>query len=147
MKKAFSEVTEEEKKDMPLYPIGVVAELIGITDQTIRLYEKHGLIKPARRKRNRFYSENDLKWIQCIRDLIHNKKISIQGIKKLLDYAPCWDLTGCPEKEREKCSAFIERVKPCWELNKSICKKGSPKICENCVVYLSENIKKEQIKT
>ena len=147
MKKAFSEVTEEEKKDMPLYPIGVVAELIGITDQTIRLYEKHGLIKPARRKRNRFYSENDLKWIQCVRDLIHNKKISIQGIKKLLDYAPCWDLTGCPEKEREKCSAFIERVKPCWELNKSICKKGSPKICENCVVYLSKNIKKEQIKT
>jgi len=147
MKKVFSEVTEEEKKDMPLYPIGVVAELIGITDQTIRLYERHGLIKPARRKRNRFYSENDLQWIQCIRDLIHNKKISIQGIKKLLDYAPCWDLTGCPEKEREKCSAFIERVKPCWELNKSICKKGSPKICENCVVYLSENIKKEQIKT
>jgi MerR family transcriptional regulator/heat shock protein HspR len=143
MKKVFSEVTEEEKKDMPLYPIGVVAELIGITDQTIRLYEKHGLIKPTRRKRNRFYSENDLKWIQCIRDLIHNKKISIQGIKKLLDYAPCWDLTGCPEKEREKCSAFIERVKPCWELNKSICKKGSPKICENCVVYLSKNIKKE----
>jgi hypothetical protein len=27
MKKIFSEVTEEEKKDMPLYPIGVVAEL------------------------------------------------------------------------------------------------------------------------
>ncbi len=142
MKKVFSEVTEEEKKDMPLYPIGVVAELIGITDQTIRLYERHGLIKPARRKRNRFYSENDLKWIQCIRDLIHNKKISIQGIKKLLDYAPCWDLTGCPEKEREKCSAFIKRAKPCWELNKSICKKGSPKTCENCVVYLSNNLRK-----
>jgi MerR family transcriptional regulator/heat shock protein HspR len=77
-----------------------------------------------------------------VRDLIHNKKISIQGIKKLLDYAPCWDLTGCPEKEREKCSAYIARVKPCWELNKSICKKGSPTICENCAVYLSKNIKK-----
>lgn len=60
MKKVLSEFTEDEKKDMPLYPIGVVAELMGITDQTIRLYEKHGLIKPARRNRNRFYSENDL---------------------------------------------------------------------------------------
>ncbi|GEM_PF-5725089 len=39
MKKVLSEFTEDEKKDMPLYPIGVVAELIGITDQTIRLYE------------------------------------------------------------------------------------------------------------
>jgi MerR family transcriptional regulator/heat shock protein HspR len=142
MKKIFSDVTEEEKKDMPLYPIGVVAELIGITDQTIRLYEKHGLIKPARRNRNRFYSENDLKWIQCLRELIHNKKISIQGIKKLLDYAPCWDLTGCLEKEREKCSAYIKRVKPCWELNRSICKKLTPKACENCVVFLSKNLRK-----
>ncbi len=140
MKKVFSEVTEEERKDMPLYPIGVVAELIGITDQTIRLYEKHGLIKPARRKRNRFYSENDLKWIQCLRNLIHDKKISIQGIKKLLDYAPCWELTGCFDKE--KCSAYIERVKPCWELNKSICRKGDLKVCENCVVFLSKKLKK-----
>ena len=142
MKKIFSEVSEEEKKDMPLYPIGVVAELIGITDQTIRLYERHGLIKPARRKRNRFYSENDLKWIQCVRDLIHNKKISIQGIKKLLEYAPCWDLTDCPKEEREKCSAYIDRSKPCWVLNKSICRKMSNKSCENCIIFLSKNLKK-----
>ncbi|MFH1703852.1 MAG: MerR family transcriptional regulator, partial [Nitrospirota bacterium] len=92
MKKLLSELTEEEKKDRALYPIGVVAELIGITDQTIRLYEKHGLIKPSRRNRNRFYSENDLKWLRCLRELIHSKKISIEGIKKLLDYAPCWEL-------------------------------------------------------
>jgi MerR family transcriptional regulator/heat shock protein HspR len=143
MKKVLSEFTEDEKKDMPLYPIGVVAELIGITDQTIRLYEKHGLIKPARRNRNRFYSENDLKWLQCLRKLIHNKKISIEGIKKLLDYAQCWELTGCPEKERENCSAYIERTKPCWELNKSICQKGSSRACETCVVFLSKKIKKK----
>ena len=142
MKKAFSEVTEEEKKNMPLYPIGVAADLIGITDQTIRLYEKHGLIKPSRRKRNRFYSENDLKWIQCLRDLIHNKKISIQGIKKLLNYAPCWDLTGCSDKDRQNCSAYIERIKPCWELSRSICTKGSAKACENCIVFLSKNLKR-----
>jgi MerR family transcriptional regulator/heat shock protein HspR len=143
MKKIFSDVTEEEKKDMPLYPIGVVADLIGITDQTIRLYEKHGLIKPARRNRNRFYSENDLKWIQCLRDLIHNKKISIQGIKKLLDYVPCWELTGCPDKSKEKCSAYIERVKPCWELNRAICKNGTSRLCETCIVFISKISKKE----
>ena len=54
-------MTEEEKMAMPLYPIGIVAELIGTTDQTLRLYEKHGLIKPARRNKNRYYSENDIK--------------------------------------------------------------------------------------
>jgi MerR family transcriptional regulator, heat shock protein HspR len=143
MKKVLSEFTEDEKKDMPLYPIGVVAELIGITDQTIRLYEKHGLIKPARRNRNRFYSENDLKWLKCLRELIHNKKISIEGIKKLLDYAPCWELTGCPEEGRESCSAYMERAKPCWELNRSICQKESSKACENCAVFLTKKIKKK----
>lgn len=143
MKKVLSEFTEEEKKDMPLYPIGVVAELIGITDQTIRLYEKHGLIKPARRNRNRFYSENDLKWLQCLRELIHNKKISIEGIKKLLDYAPCWELTGCSEKERVKCTAYMERVKPCWELNRSICRNESSTACDNCVVFLSKSAKEK----
>ena len=144
MKKVLSELTEEEKKDIPLYTIGVAADLIGITDQTIRLYEKHGLIKPARKNRNRFYSENDLKWIQCLRDIIHKKKISIEGIKKLLDYAPCWELTGCSEKEWDKCSAYIDRAKPCWELNRTIRRKGSSEACDNCVVFLSKSTQKKR---
>ncbi len=144
MKKLISELTEEEKREMPLYPIGVVAELIGITDQTIRLYEKHGLIKPARRNRNRFYSENDLKWLKCLRELIHNKKISIEGVKRLLDYAPCWELTECLEEEREKCSAYIDRTKPCWELNRKICHVEPLKTCENCAIFLSKTIKRKR---
>ncbi|NWF53082.1 MAG: MerR family transcriptional regulator [Nitrospirae bacterium] len=140
MKKLISEMTDEEKRDAPLFPIGVVAELIGITDQTIRLYEKHGLIKPARRKRNRFYSENDLKWLKCLRYLIHNKKISIEGIKKLLDYVPCWELTDCSEQERAKCSAYIDKTKPCWELKNNMCSIDTKKTCENCVIFLSKNL-------
>ena len=76
------DLTEEEKKTMPLYPIGIVSELIGTTDQTLRLYEKHGLIKPARRNKNRYYSENDIKWIRCLRDLIHNQENQYRGHKK-----------------------------------------------------------------
>jgi MerR family transcriptional regulator/heat shock protein HspR len=136
------DLNEEEKKSLPLYPIGIVAELIGTTDQTLRLYEKHGLISPARRNKNRFYSENDIKWLRCIRELIHSKKISIEGIKKLLDYAPCWEITECSEDRRNKCSAFIDKTKPCWELNRMICNRETGKICEDCVVYLSKKKKK-----
>ena len=139
-KKRKMEFTEEEKKGMPLYPIGIVAELIGTTDQTLRLYEKHGLIKPARRNKNRYYSENDIKWLRCIRDLIHQRKISIEGIKKLLQYAPCWEITECSEDRKSKCSAFIDKTKPCWELNRMICNKESGKICEDCVVYISKQL-------
>ncbi|NCO83485.1 MAG: MerR family transcriptional regulator [Nitrospirae bacterium CG_4_10_14_3_um_filter_44_29] len=141
------EFTEEEKKNMPLYPIGIAAELVGTTDQTLRLYEKQGLIKPARRNKNRFYSENDIKWMRCLRELIHNKKISIEGIKKLLEYAPCWELTECSEERKNKCSAYIDKTKPCWELNRMICNRESGKLCGDCVVYLSRQLKakKKQI--
>lgn len=138
MKKEFT----EDRKNIPLYTIGIVAELIGTTDQTLRLYEKCGLIKPARRNKNRFYSENDIKWLHCLRDLIHNKKISIEGIKKLLNYAPCWEITECSEEKRDKCSAYVDRTKPCWELNRMICRNNSSTICEDCIVYLSRKIKK-----
>ncbi len=50
-KKQFS---EDEKKDLPLYPISIAAELLGTTDQTLRLYEKHALIKPKRRVNSGF---------------------------------------------------------------------------------------------
>jgi MerR family transcriptional regulator/heat shock protein HspR len=138
MRKLKEEIDEATKKDAPLYPIGIVAELVGTTDQTLRLYEKHGLIKPSRRNKNRYYSENDIKWIRCIRELIHHRKISIQGIKRLLDYAPCWELTECTEKRRSECSSYIDKTKPCWELNRKICHRNSGKICEDCIVYLSK---------
>ncbi|MEJ2184207.1 MAG: MerR family transcriptional regulator [Nitrospirota bacterium] len=144
MAKLKKELQEKEKANVPLYPIGIVAELIGTTDQTLRLYEKHGLIKPARRNKNRYYSENDIKWLRCIRELIHTKKISIQGIKKLMDYAPCWELTECSEDKRTKCSAFIDRSKPCWELNQQICQRESGKLCEDCVVYISKKLMKQE---
>src|SRR5512134_1686266 len=124
-------------KDAPLYTMGVAAKLVGTTAQTLRLYEKHGLILPARERRNRLYTENDIKWLRCLRELIHTKKISIEGIKKLLDYAPCWELTSCSDDRKDKCSAYIDRTKPCWELNRMICNTQSGRICEDCIVYIS----------
>lgn len=140
----MSKSSEEEgsdKSNRPLYPISVVAELIGVTDQTLRLYEKHGLIKPARRNKNRFYSDNDLKWLTCIRDLIHTKKISIEGIKRLLVYAPCWEITECPDGRRSSCTSYVDRSKPCWELNRMICQRDSGKICEDCIVFTAKKLK------
>ncbi|NWF75616.1 MAG: MerR family transcriptional regulator [Nitrospirae bacterium] len=126
----------KDKSEMPLYTIGVVSELLGTTNQTLRLYEKHGLIKPFRKNKNRFYSENDIKWLSCVRDLIHQKKISIEGIKKLLNYAPCWEITDCSDKKKNTCLAYKERVKPCWEMNKMICSRNIGKACEDCVIFL-----------
>lgn len=133
---------EKSRDNRPLYTIGIAAELAGITDQTLRLYEKHGLIKPSRKNKNRFYSENDIKWLNCIRDLIHDRKISIEGVKLLLDYAPCWEITKCPEQVRQQCSAFVDKSIPCWELNKKRCGHDDGMTCSGCVVYLGNVNKK-----
>jgi MerR family transcriptional regulator/heat shock protein HspR len=84
-------------------PIGVVADLLGVSEQTLRLYEVHGLVKPARRNRERSYCAGDVRWLGCLRRLIHTEKVSIEGVKRLLTFAPCWKIIGpearghCPQ--------------------------------------------------
>jgi MerR family transcriptional regulator/heat shock protein HspR len=99
----------------PIYPISVAAKLLGIHPRTIRLYELEGLLAPARLGQKLYLSHNDIAWIQCLRNLIHDKGISIPGIKKLLDLSPCWEIKNCPPTSREGCSAYQDRSKPCWE--------------------------------
>jgi MerR family transcriptional regulator/heat shock protein HspR len=109
-------------KDVPLYTMGAAAKLVGTTAQTLRLYEKHGLTLPTRGRKNRLYTENDIKWLCCIRELIHSRKISIEGIRKLLDYAPCWEIKDCPDKQRLVCRRLRTKVKPCN--NKTALERG-----------------------
>lgn len=145
-KRSFDFIEEKDKKDLPLYTIGIVSELVGTTNQTLRLYEKHGLVKPDRKNKNRFYSENDIRWLLCLRLLIHKKKISIEGIKKLLEYAPCWEITGCPEKMKSECRAYINNIKPCWEYNHMICKRKPSDTCDDCIVLLSKGQPRREAK-
>ncbi len=140
VKKTLEFIHEIDKKALPLYTIGIVSELVGTTNQTLRLYEKHGLVRPSRKNKNRFFSENDIRWLLCLRVLIHKKKISIEGIKKLLEYAPCWEITGCPDNLRNECRAFKSNTKPCWEINQMICKRKE-KTCDECLVLLSKEKK------
>jgi MerR HTH family regulatory protein len=84
----------------PSSPIGVVADLLGVSGQTLRLYETQGLIKPARRNRERFYCSGDVQWLECLRHLIHAEKVSIEGVKRLLHLAPCWRIVGAEARGR-----------------------------------------------
>lgn len=144
LKKAFND--KKIKDDMPLYTIGVVSELLGTTNQTLRLYEKHELIRPYRKNKNRLYSENDVKWLFCIREIIHKKKISIEGLKKLLNYAPCWEIKDCPENKKKDCMAYRDKTRHCWEIYKNICVKNNEVTCKECILYL-KNLKDLKIKT
>jgi len=98
--------------ETPVYSIGVASQILGVHPRTLRIYEDEGLVKPARKGNRRFFSANDITWIGCIRAMIHEEGISIPGIKKLLRYAPCWEITNCPQEVCESCTASVDLAVP-----------------------------------
>lgn len=100
------------RPDVPLYPIGVAARLLNVHPRTLRIYEAEGLIQPALVGSRRMFSDNDIKWISCLRSLIHEDGISIPGLKKLLSFAPCWEISDCPSDVCESCEAKVDRAAP-----------------------------------
>ncbi len=118
-----------------IYPISVAAKLLSVHPRTLRIYENEGLIKPARQGNKRYYSNDDIAWVNCLRDLIHEKGISIPGIKLLLELTPCWKIKQCPPEVREQCSAFVDQTIPCWQQNSSGCAQKSRQ-CKECKVYI-----------
>ena len=122
----------------PVYPISVAAELLSVHPRTLRLYEYYGLARPRRRGNKRFFSNNDLRWIRCIREMIHDKGLNISGIQKLLEVVPCWYIKECDEKQRSTCTAYYDNTEPCWELAKRLCSKNN-RSCRECSVFLQQN--------
>jgi MerR family transcriptional regulator/heat shock protein HspR len=69
----------------PLYLIGVVAELLEIHPQTLRLYERKGLIRPSRTVgRTRMYSSEDLDDIRRILRLTRDLGVNLAGVEIIL---------------------------------------------------------------
>jgi MerR family transcriptional regulator, heat shock protein HspR len=121
----------------PVYTIGVIAKKFNISVHSLRLYESEGLIIPFKTETNRrLYSNNDIKRVQCIRDMIENQKLNFAGIKWALSMIPCWSLLPCTEKDREVCDAYTETTMPCWSVPHKA-EKCQKLDCRECHVYLS----------
>ena len=139
-----------QSPDAPIYPIGAVARLLGVSVHTLRMYEREGLILAYHAESgHRLYSQRDVERLQCIRATINVEKISIEGIKRVLTMIPCWVIMNCPETELEACPAYTGHSGPCWSLREKIpfCQSRS---CRQCHVYtdLSECGKiKEKMKS
>jgi MerR family transcriptional regulator/heat shock protein HspR len=69
----------------PKYPISVVADMVGVHPQTLRLYEREGLIKPQRTSRHtRLYSERDVERLKSIINLTQDMGVNLAGVEIIL---------------------------------------------------------------
>jgi MerR family transcriptional regulator/heat shock protein HspR len=74
-----------DERDRALYIISVAAELAGVHAQTLRIYERKGLIEPRRTQGgSRRYSDRDITLLRRIQDLT-NEGVSLAGVRRVLE--------------------------------------------------------------
>jgi MerR family transcriptional regulator/heat shock protein HspR len=88
-------------RDHAVYVISVAAELAGMHPQTLRIYERRGLLQPARTQGgNRRYSDIDIDRLRRISDLAA-EGMNLEGIRRVMDL----------ELENERLRAQIDELK------------------------------------
>src|SRR5512146_1920177 len=74
-----------KRRSKGAYMISAVAEMYGIHPQTLRLYEREGLLKPSRTEGNtRLYTDEDLQRLEIILTLARDLSVNISGITIIL---------------------------------------------------------------
>ena len=78
--------TRSPRDERAVYVISVAAELAGVHPQTLRMYERKGLLAPKRTSGNtRRYSESDIERIRAIQELTQLGGISLSGVKLFIE--------------------------------------------------------------
>jgi len=120
----------------PVFTIGITAKKVGVSPETLRLYEREGLLVTHRTKTGRrLYSQQDLEWIACIRRQIRENHLNLAAIRRLLALVPCWELKPCGVEDRNDCPAYTTNDQVCWNLKNTLeqCVNDD---CRTCQVYL-----------
>jgi MerR family transcriptional regulator, heat shock protein HspR len=88
------------------YMISVVAKAYAIHPQTLRLYEREGLLKPSRTEGNtRLYSEDDLRQLEVILNLTRDLGVNLAGVEIILN------MRRKMEQMQEEINDFLKNVR------------------------------------
>lgn len=75
----------KEEKQQGVYIISVAARLAALHPQTLRLYERKGLLCPERTPKNRRrYSDSDIERLKHIQELTRQEGLNLSGVRKVL---------------------------------------------------------------
>src|SRR2546428_10249596 len=108
-----------EPSDRALYIISIAAELAGVHPQTLRIYERKGLLQPARTAGNtRRYSDRDIARLRMIHRLTQEQGLNLAGVKMIVEMEDELDrlrrrteaLTRELEEARQRMFRELERI-------------------------------------
>jgi len=104
-------MAQRSETSRAVYVISVAAELAGVHPQTLRIYERKGLVDPARTEGgSRRYSDADINQLRRIQELT-NEGLNLAGVKRVLELEAALDqLTRDLADARAQASAAVERT-------------------------------------
>jgi MerR family transcriptional regulator, heat shock protein HspR len=80
-----SELPQRIDHDAPVFVISVAAQLAGMHPQTLRTYDRMGLVSPRRTaKRGRRYSARNIAQLRLIQRLSQDEGVNLEGIRRIL---------------------------------------------------------------
>lgn len=97
-----------DRDDRAVYIISVAAELAGVHPQTLRIYERKGLLRPARTKGNtRRYSQRDIDQLRTIQELTQDAGVNLAGVKMIVEMQAQLDSV---RRQAERLAADLARA-------------------------------------
>ena len=104
----------KDSKDKPVYAISVAADLVNMHPQTLRQYERRGLLHPQRDGKNRLYSQNDIDRLMYIQQLTRDLGVNLAGgWRRLADCS--WSWSGKRRRCSLKFSGCTSKLR-CWKI-------------------------------
>ena len=98
-----------QRDDEPCYVISVAAKLLGLHVQTLRYYERVGLLAPSRSQGNiRLYSERDVVRLRDVRRLMEDLGVNLAGAEVVLKMR---DRILDLERERDMLMQEVQRLR------------------------------------
>jgi MerR family transcriptional regulator/heat shock protein HspR len=85
MRKLRRSKTSRAEYSEPRYVISVAANMLGVHVQTLRYYERAGIVEPSRSKGNRrLYSQEDIERLRRVKTLMEDLGVNLAGVEVIM---------------------------------------------------------------
>ena len=106
-------------ENQAVYTINAVSDALGVHPETIRVWERRGVIEAERENNRRLFSRLDVMRLEFVRNLL-DKGFTLVSIKEYLRFYPCWSLEDC-RLCRNALADNGPHSKDCWKYPRKYC--------------------------